>query len=405
MAVVVLCLSALLSLVWITRHLKISRTFKEDPILKPDSFSLPDGYEKLVSIIIPARNEEENIRECLMSVIAISYAAKEIIVVDDRSEDRTARIVEEIAREHPEVRLVRVTSLREGWTGKTSALCEGVKNARGDWFLFVDADTRHHPRTLDVVLGFAEEKKLDLVTLLPKLASHSFWERLMQPLLGGALMIRFPLDKVNDDQSPVAFANGQYILVRREAYNKVGGHEAVAGEMLEDIAIAKVFKANGLRIATAYGADIFTTRMYRSFSDICNGWARIYYFGLDRSLARVFAGVMLIVGFSLLPYVFFFWTLWGLLARPFDPLTAVAFGLNALTVALIAAALWRVFALTKAPRAFIPLYPIGAILSVIVKFKALALRFSRKGVRWRGTTYYAVVKGGEGRGERRDGRA
>jgi len=389
MGLVTLCVSAVIALIWITRHLKLNRTFREDPILKPDTYKLPDDYNKSVTILIPARNEEDNIRDCVMSVVDINYDNKQIIVIDDRSEDSTAQIVEELAAKHPEVKLVKVEHLHEGWTGKTSALCEGAKHADGDWLLFIDADTRHHPKTLEVVLGFAEEKKLDFVTLLPKLESRSFWERLMQPLLGGALMIRFPLEKINDHSSPLAFANGQYIIVRREPYLKLGGHEAVSDKMLEDIAIAKVFKTNGYRIATAYGADIFTTRMYSSFSDICNGWARIYYFGFDKSLLKVSQGMFLILFFSLLPYILFVSSGISLLtAASFNIISALTLGANLLSMFLIYGALYRVFSLTKGPKAFIPLYPFGALLSIFVKLKAIALRFSRNGVKWRGTTYH-----------------
>ena len=385
MAVALLVLSSLIAFTWLMRHRRITLTFRDDPILKPGLWR--SRSRPMVSILVPARNEEANIRDCLLRALQLNYQPKEIIVVDDRSEDRTAQIVAELARDHPEISLVRVGSLPEGWTGKTHALWEGFQRARGDWLLFIDADTRHHPDNLDVALGFAEQGAYDLVSLLPGLECGSFWEQLLQPVLGGALMIRFSIKKINNPDSSLAFANGQYILMRRGPYQAVGGHERVRSELLEDIAIAKVLKAARYRIATAYAPDLSTTRMYSTFGEITRGWARIFYYGFGKSLAAVLLGFVLIVVFSIMPFVVAFSSAWRIFSGHGSGLMWALFAVSFGTCLAIYAALWRIFELTRSSRLFIPLYPLAALISAYVMLKAFFLPFSRKGVTWRGTTY------------------
>jgi len=387
MNIFLLTVASLIALTWVTRHVRITRTLREDPILSPGLFGPDDHSHKRVSVLIPARNEEDNIRECVLDALALNYTPKEIIVVDDRSEDRTADIVAELARDHPELTLVKLDHLQPGWTGKTHALWAGVQKAHGDWLLFIDADTRHHPDNLDVTVAYAEKNNLDMISLLASLTCYGFWENLLQPLLGGALMIRFPLQKVNDPNSPLAFANGQYILVRREAYEAVGGHAAVRSDLLEDIAIAKALKSAGKRITTAFAPDISTTRMYSSFGDIVRGWARIFYYAFDQSLLSVFIGFMLIVVFSLLPYVLFAGSVIAAIAGAGGAVTTALAVVSGATCLLIYAALWRVAVFSKTDRRLLPLYPLGAVISAFVMVRAFLMRFSRRGVTWRGTTY------------------
>ncbi|MEJ7640167.1 MAG: glycosyltransferase, partial [Singulisphaera sp.] len=164
-----------------------------------------------------------------------------------------------------------ITELPAGWTGKTHALQVASESARGEWFWFLDADTRHEPDSLSIVLEYAREHRADMASLLPEMRCETFWEDVVQPLAGVVLMQSFPLFRVNDDRSRLAFANGQYILIRRSAYAAAGGHRAVRDRFVEDIYLAKRVKALGLPIRVATSTEISSTRMYTSLPQIVRG--------------------------------------------------------------------------------------------------------------------------------------
>ncbi len=173
--------------------------------------------------------------ECLDSVRAQTYPNYEILVVDDRSVDDTAAIARRYAEIDPRIRLISIDHLPHGWTGKTHALHMTAQHARGDWFWFLDADTRHHPDSLSIMFQYATSKNAVLASLIPRMRCETFWENVVQPLAGIVLMRSFPPFLVNWDRWPLAFANGQYILVERAAYEAAGGHQAVRDRFVEDI--------------------------------------------------------------------------------------------------------------------------------------------------------------------------
>src|SRR5258706_2635728 len=223
-----------------------------------------------VSIIVPARNEEVCLGDCLASLVAQTGVAFEIIVVDDQSTDRTRAIAESFAG----VRVISPEPLPAGWTGKNNALVAGVKEARGEWLLFTDADTVHLPGSLARALAEAKENRAELLSYSPEQIAVTFWELATSPVVFAELARQYPPAKVSDAVSPIAAANGQYILVSREAYGAVGGHAAIADSLLEDVALARAFKNSGRRIRFRYAADAVRTRMYRSFTQLREGWTK-----------------------------------------------------------------------------------------------------------------------------------
>jgi glycosyl transferase family 2 len=223
-----------------------------------------------VSVIVPARNEEPSLGTCLESLAAQSGVEFEIIVVNDHSTDRTAQI----ARSFPGVRLVEAGELPAGWTGKNNAVTCGAREARGGWLLFTDADTVHLPGSLARALAEAKENEAEMLSYSPEQIAVTFWERAILPVVFAELARQYPPSKVSDPASPIAAANGQYILIRRDAYESVGGHAAVAGEILEDVALATAVKAAGRKIRFRYGADAVRTRMYRNFEQLREGWTK-----------------------------------------------------------------------------------------------------------------------------------
>jgi glycosyltransferase involved in cell wall biosynthesis len=223
-----------------------------------------------VSVIIPARNEEANLKTCLESLMKQNDVPFEIIVVNDHSSDRT----KEIAQSFPGVQVIDADPLPTGWTGKNNAVATGARAARTNWFLFTDADTIHLPGSLPRALREARENGADLLSYSPEQIAVTFWEKAVLPVVFAELARQYPPSKVSDPKSPEAAANGQYILVKRDAYEAVGGHAAVASAILEDVALARAIKASGRKIRFRYAADAVRTRMYRNFRQLREGWTK-----------------------------------------------------------------------------------------------------------------------------------
>ncbi len=230
----------------------------------------------LVSVIIPARNEEENIARVVES-LAEQKELVEIIVVNDQSTDRTAEILGDLKARIPHLRTLEIDSLPEGWVGKNYALWRGSEQAQGEWLLFTDADAVHLPDSTQKAMAIAAEMGAQLVSFSPEQETKTWWERALIPFVFARLAERFRYRQINDPRSPAAAANGQYILITRELYQSIGGHRAVSGEVLEDVALAYRAKAAGHRIYFGPGAGIVRARMYTSFGSMWQGWVKNLY--------------------------------------------------------------------------------------------------------------------------------
>ncbi len=223
-----------------------------------------------MSVIVPARNEEACLGACLESLVAQTGVAFEVIVVDDHSTDRTR----EIASSFASVRIIDAEDLPVGWTGKNNAVAIGARAACGEWLLFTDADTAHLPGSLDRALQEARTMGASLLSYSPEQIVSGFWEKAVMPVIFAELASKYRPRDVSDPNSPAAAANGQYILIAREAYDAVGGHAAIASDLLEDVALARAVKRSGRKIFFRYGADAVRTRMYRSFPQLSEGWTK-----------------------------------------------------------------------------------------------------------------------------------
>ena len=231
----------------------------------------------LVSVIVPARNEERSIRSCVESICGSDYPEFEVIVVDDRSDDSTL----DLARAIPPNRARRVVAvegqeLPDGWMGKPWACAQGARVAEGDLLLFTDADTVHAPQLLGrAVAGMAEDQG-DALTLLGRQIMGTFWERLVQTHMMAAFAFRFP--NPGKPRPPQrwrdAIANGQFILFGRSAYEEIGGHEAVKGDIVEDQRLAQILCRSRKRLVVREGEAVLATRMYRSLDELIEGWSK-----------------------------------------------------------------------------------------------------------------------------------
>jgi len=249
---------------------------------------MSDPSVPIVSAIVPARNEALNIARAVRS-LATQPDLQEIIVVDDDSEDETAATLSGLQSILSALRVVSLNSLPAGWLGKPHAVAEGARHARGDWLLFTDADVEHLPGSLRELLDLAEREGADLLSVSPGQRTPTWWEKAVIPLVYVQLAGLYRFDEVNDPASGTAAANGQYILIRRRAYERVGGHQAVREEVLEDVALARRVKAGGGRILFLPGAEWVQTRMYRTFREMWRGWTKnlfLLYGGNSWKIAR-----------------------------------------------------------------------------------------------------------------------
>jgi glycosyltransferase involved in cell wall biosynthesis len=229
-----------------------------------------DHAEVTVDVIIPARNEEDCLGRCLQSLSGQEGISFQITVVDDGSTDRTRAIAESF----PNVRVLSAPELTPGMMGKSNALIAGAAGSRAKWLLFTDADTFHYPDSLAASVHEAEERSVDLLSYSPEQEAVTWWELAVMPVVFAELTRTYPTEKVNDPADPTAAANGQYILVRREVYEALGGHGAVSAKLLEDLELARLFKASHHKIWFRFGGGIVRTRMYRSFRAMWEGWTK-----------------------------------------------------------------------------------------------------------------------------------
>jgi chlorobactene glucosyltransferase len=262
----------------------------------------------LVSIIVPARNEEQNIERCVRSLLEQDYNHFEVIVVDDDSTDGTGRLLDELAATHPQGKRLWVLRLRDlprDWAGKPHAIHMGTKEAHGEWLLFTDADTWHAPNALRSALTQAIEEQADLLTLGSQQELPTFWERVMMPMAYLGISMLYPPRLVNDPHSAVAVANGQYMLIRHAVYNVIGGYARpdLRATLLDDRDLARVIKGTGYKLRFIDGRGLVHVHMYQGLSDTWRGWRKNAYLGNRGGLAFVLLQLVGLPAISIAPFI------------------------------------------------------------------------------------------------------
>jgi glycosyltransferase involved in cell wall biosynthesis len=241
-----------------------------------------------VAAIVPARNEEVSIAACITS-LAAQPEIVEIIAVNDQSSDRTAEILHALAKNISHLRVIDAPAPPAGWVGKNHAVSLGAQQATSPWLLFTDADAVLLEGAIAKAIALATEKDAALISFSPEQELHAWYERVLIPFVYLRLAQRFSFDEVNDTASKAAAANGQFLLIQRETYDAVGGHAAIHGAVLEDVALARRVKSAGFRIWFASGFGIVRVRMYRSFSAMWEGWKKNLFQLMGGSTGSVFA--------------------------------------------------------------------------------------------------------------------
>lgn len=386
--ITLLCIYVAIVAIWPIRLAVLEVILRRVGFLSPKSPRYRQPKPPLVSAILPARDEEHNIGRCLDSLSAQDYPNLEIIVVNDRSTDRTGQIAQEAAARDSRIRVLTIERLPAGWTGKTHALQQAAEQARGDWFWFIDADTEHAPESLSILMEYARAEDASLVSLLPDLRCESFWEQVAQPLAGVTLMQSFPLHVVNNDRSRVAFANGQYILIERPAYLASGGHEAVRDRFVEDIALAHEVKKLGLRIRVTLANGLVSCRMYSSLAQLVRGWSRIIYDALDRKAWRVSLRLLDGLVFSQTGHAALAAGL-VLGAAGVWPLAGWLIGLSVLHHFWMYVVFRRVYRWSVPGSRYAAWFPLANLIVDLVLIKAIRMCFTGQ-VTWRGTHYQSA---------------
>jgi glycosyltransferase involved in cell wall biosynthesis len=351
-------------------------------------FDQPEPTELIeLTVIVPARNEADCLGDCLKSLISQSeeiFALGrdwDLIVVDDHSTDKTA----EIARGFTGVKVVQAGKLEPGWTGKANAVWTAARGARGRWLLFTDADTVHEAGDLRRAIHEAERNKAGVLSYSPHQIVQGFVQRSLMPLVFCELALAYPTAKVSDPVERIAAANGQFLLVEREAYRKLGGHVSVADKVLEDVELAFLAKRRKIGLRFRYAKDAVAARMYRSTGAMIEGWTK--------NLALLFNNALMLALWRALD----FFLLFGLPVLAYELwYSQLAFkSLGWLTAGWILALLWirtlvRFYARvakSNFPFADCAIAPLGLPLFVVLLYRSWFQHRILKRVSWKGREY------------------
>lgn len=341
-----------------------------------------------IDVVVPARDEERNIATAVRGVLAQDYPSFNLTVINDHSSDRTGAILTDLAQHDSRLQIIDGADLPAGWIGKCWACWQGAQATDAPWLLFLDADTKPQPALLRAALAYAEQHNLDLLTLMPFMELGSFWERAIIPAFLSMIQAAYPLHRVNDARSDVVVANGQFLLIRRAAYERAGGHAAVRDRVLEDVELAQAIVRAGGRMQAVDGSEVLRVRMYTNGAEVREGLTKNAIAGLRNGGARsTWAGFRQIL-VALVPPALLIGAAWAQLRR--WPRTQRRI-INVLTsiVVGVAAFSWSTFMhrLYKLPRWTAVLFPLGLLCYMLIAAEAAWRIWSGRGVRWKGRTY------------------
>jgi len=352
----------------------LPRMPKEGPLPVP----LP-----LVSVLIPARDEERNISCCLESLLRQDYPRLEILVLDDESSDRTADIVAELAAKHPQVRLLRGQPLPPGWHGKTYACHQLAQAAQGEWLLFTDADTIHAPHSVSSALRAALGAQASLVSVFPHAIMGTLGEAVALPMITVGPMCYLPLGLMNRIRhSLLALAIGPFMFFPRDFYWRIGGHEAVKQDIAEDVCLARLVRRSGGRVALMDGTNTVKVRFYQGLKEAWRGFSKSAFPAFDYELEPLLALLLVNLIVFLAPCGFL---LMGLRHDWVDRFW-VGFPLFQLSIGfLIRALIGQRFGYE---RWMVLLHPLTIVFGILVALNSVRWAWSGMGMAWKGRSYH-----------------
>lgn len=369
-------LAAIIALYWILMFLYHARGLRQVPGLPRIHDPLEE--EPLVSVIIAARNEEEAIGKTLESLTRQSYRNLEILVVDDRSEDRTGEIAGRWTSDSPpKVKVIRVDALPEGWLGKNHAMYTGYRHAQGNLLLFTDADVTFHPDAIRSAVGYMREHRADQLSLIPYFVTRSFWLRGFVHFFTTTLYLNKHPWKPNDDrQTREGIGIGAFMLLTREAYERIGTHRELKMRPDDDLQLGIRVKQAGLKQRYLIGTEHLRVEWYPSLSAAARELEKNIFAGINYSLPVLFYVIFAVLLFHVFPYI-------GVLA--FGGWTRAAFGL---AVLFMLGVYFLYTVRVSGDKTLDPLLlPLHAIVYLCIFARACFLAVKRGGIYWRGTFY------------------
>jgi len=373
---------------------RIERSMRAVPTLRFGArLAAADPPSGRVCVVVPAHNEAAVIGELVASLRAETHPELSVVLALDRCSDATASIARTEIAGDARFEIVEIAECPDDWAGKVHAVHAGVTRSQGaadaEYLLFADADTTFAPGCIAASLAMMRHFRLDFLSLLSTLAYRTWYERVVQTAAAFELMRQYPLVRANAQEGRRAFANGQYMLFRRETYDAIGGHAAVRGALLEDLALARLLGAKRRRAGVFLSAGLFHCRMYPDWPAFRRGWKRIYTEAADRKLRRLQLSALRLrwLG-TLLP-------LWTLAAGAGGALLVAAGapeGGRLVWLCVAALVLWlvvlsRVAAISRAPAWTAPLHLVGAWLTAGLLTEAARDLRERKPTQWGGREY------------------
>ncbi|WP_019140154.1 glycosyltransferase [Noviherbaspirillum massiliense] len=327
-----------------------------------------------VSVIVPALNEEDGIEAALLSLLKLDYPDLEIIAADDRSTDATPAILDRLAAAHPQLRVLHINSLPQGWLGKNHALWQGAQQARGDYLLFTDADVVFEVTSLARAIAYCERHRVDHLTLLFDVVANTLLLRMLVLSFSVNFLARFKPWKVST--SPAHFIGaGGFNLVRAQAYRDAGGHAAIPLAVLDDVMLGKLLKSKGWHQHVLFGQGLVAVEWYRNTPELANGMQKNIFAAFDYRVGKLVAVTILMLLFRVSPWVGLFATEGA--AWLCNAATVLA-GL-ALYVDMLRASGWGYRCLVFAP--FV------SVIELAIWWRGSLLTLLKGSIDWRGTRY------------------
>lgn len=368
--VLIVLISLLLIFLW---NLYITRKRK---IQQFDTSALP-----FVSVLIPARNEEHNIEQCITSLYRQEYPNYEIIVLNDHSTDRTDEVLAALKNKFPRLVTINGAELPDGWIGKSFACHQLTKAAIGEWLLLTDADTIHNPNSIRTGIETALTRNADLLSVVPYQITNTFSEKLVIPILHFVTFSMLPfyfLEKKGFKQFTIAV--GQYMLFKKSSLEKIGGYETVKNEMVEDVSMGKLIKKNDMQLIVLNGIEMVSCRMYRSFAQVWEGFSKNIFAGLGFSFITMLLIIISYFVFFIMPY---FWTPYFLISQGFSLLSFLCIAQVAINY-FIRLTLSFKYKLSFASSI---LHPIGILTVILITLNSWRLVTFSSGPSWKGRSY------------------
>ena len=370
------------SLTWIFFIRTMLLTFRDTPYL--DKFEKRQHENPMVSVIVPARNEEKLIAKCLDSLLDQDYENYEIIAIDDSSDDATADIIKQYAQKNSKIVYVSARKKPDGWIGKNWACVEGYKKATGQLLLFTDSDTKHSQNVLSLAVSHLLSLNLDALTVIPKMLCLDRWTKITLPAISTFLHTRFSALRVNDPTKKTGYFFGSFYLIKNETYRSVGTHEGVKSELIEDGALGKKVKEAGFRMRMARGEHLVEAVWARDFDTLWNALKRLII-----PLYLQTQGIAVGIFFAILFLLF--------MPFPFLVYSAIFFG-SAISVSLLfavsflATILIYVAALVETKglqikQKYALLWPVGSFIVICGFLSGILQAKSKNAVSWRGREY------------------